>query len=76
MDTKKGYRVVVELDSDQAEQLTRLLDMAKMIDGRRIDTEYIEDERRHDTMDIIGYRAFLEEILVLIRDAIQEQQPN
>lgn len=50
------------------EQLVRLLEMAKMIDGRDIDTS------NPQRMDVIAYRAFLEDILTLLNNAIDKAQ--
>lgn len=61
-----SYEVTLKLTGDMVQQLTRLLDMAKMINGRDIDTQ-----KRPETMDVIAYRAFLEEILVILYKAIE-----
>lgn len=62
-----SYKVTLELTGDMVEQLTRLVDMAKMINGRDIDTQ-----ERPDTMELIAYRAFLEDILQLLYKALEE----
>lgn len=60
--TEKGsYKVTLVLTGDMVEQLTRLIDMAKMMDGRDVDTQSWPE-----TMDVIAHRAFLEEILQLL----------
>lgn len=42
--------------------------MAKMIDGRDFDTQKLPPR-----MDVIAYRAFLEEILTLLNEAIEDR---
>lgn len=69
--TKFGsYKVTLELTGDMVEQLTRLLDMAKLMDGRDLNTQ-----TRPQTMDVLSYRAFLEEILQLLYRAINNSKP-
>lgn len=63
--TKGSYEVTLKLTGDQVSQLARLIDMAKMIDGH----EFVQTNP--ETMDIIAYRAFLEEILQLLYKAIE-----
>lgn len=62
-----SYEVSLTLSGDQAKQLARLVDMAKMMDGRDIK---IQD--KPETFDIIAYRAFLEEILQILYKAIEQ----
>lgn len=67
--TSEGsYKVTLHLTGDMVEQLVRLLDMAKMMDGR----EYNPNDPQR--MDVLAYRAFLEDILVILRDAIDREQ--
>lgn len=64
--TEKGsYKVTLELTKDMVDQLTRLLSLAKMMNGRDIDTGH-----RPETMDIIAYRTFLEEITRILYKSI------
>lgn len=65
--TEGSYEVTLKLTGDQVSQLARLIDMAKMIDGHDID-----GTERPETMQLIAYRAFLEEILQLLYKAIEE----
>lgn len=66
--TKEGsFQVTLNLTGDMVWQLARLLDMAKMIDGHDFDTK-----KRPETLDVIAYRAFLEEILQLLYKSIDD----
>jgi hypothetical protein len=65
--TQKGsYHVTLDLTGDQVSQLSRLIEMAKMIDGHDYDIQ-----TRPETLDVIAYWAFLEEILQILYKSIE-----
>lgn len=66
--TKEGnFKITLQLTRDQVEQLTRLVDMAKMINGRDFNTQ-----KRPETFDVIAYRMFLQEILQILYKSLEK----
>jgi hypothetical protein len=69
--TKEGsYRITLNLSEDQVKQLTRLVEMAKVINGN------MDPRGRPETLDVLAHRAFLEEILQILYKAIEDQHPR
>lgn len=65
--TKAGsYKVTLTLTGDMLEQLIRVVDLIKMMNGRDFDTQ-----KRPETFDVLAYREFLKEIATILYKATE-----